>query len=66
MLMLIWESKTLDFGSNYLIGELGSKVQYFGTLLDQQSGTVATWLTQQQKAFQKSLDKLIAAYEKMN
>ncbi len=66
MLMLIWESKTLDFGSNYLIGELGSKVQYFGILLDQQSGTVATWLTQQQKAFQKSLDKLIAAYEKMN
>jgi hypothetical protein len=66
MLTLIWEGKTLDFGSNYLIGELGSKVQYFGALLDQQSGTVATWLTQQQKAFQKSLDKLIAAYEKMN
>ena len=63
MLMLIWDTKTLDFGSNYLIGEMENKVQYFSALLDGQSGNVVSWLIQNQKGLQKYLEKLISSYE---
>ncbi len=65
MLMLIWDTKTLDFGSNYLMGEMNLPVQYFGKLLDANSGTFATWYAQYQKAFQKALEQVVEAYNKL-
>lgn len=65
MLMLIWDTKTLDFGSNYLIGEMENKVQYFSALLDGQSGNVVSWFIQNQKGLQKYLEKLISSYENL-
>ena len=65
MLTLIWDTKTLDFGSNYLMGEMNLPVQYFGKLLDANSGTVATWYAQYQKTFQKALEQVVEAYNKL-
>lgn len=65
MLTLIWDTKTLDFGSNYLMGEMNLPVQYFGKLLDTNSGTVMTWLAQYQKTFQKALEQVVEAYNKL-
>ena len=61
---LIWETKTLDFGSNYLIGEINFKVQYLPHLLDQ-SGTVVSWFAQNQKLIEQALAKLSAIGENL-
>ena len=65
MMMLVWDTKTLDFGSNYLMGEMNLPVQYFGKLLDTNSGTVITWLAQNLKGIQKGLDQVVEAYNKL-
>ena len=64
MLTLVLDSKTLDFGSNYLYANTEGAVQLFRMAIAQTSvDNLASLMARNEKVIQKGLKKLISSYE---
>ncbi len=63
MLQLILESKTFDFGCNYMALTDSDKVMLFRTALENDSSAIGTLWQKYEKAFEKQLKKLCAQME---
>ena len=59
MLSLVLDSKTLDFGSNYLLNVAGSPVQHFKNALMQNNTSITTFIKMYEKTISKELQNIL-------
>ena len=59
MLNIVLDTKTLDFGSTYLLTASGGVVQYFQMALEQQNPSVLSLIKQYEKVLGKYVEKLM-------